>query len=142
MNPSPIALRFLEATPPNPVTKRASTEHYAMVETASGQLVGTIRLRLSNNDDIRLYAGHIGYGVDEAHRGHGYAALACLALRPIAKQHSYTELVITCNPDNWPSRRTCERIGAEFIGIVDLPEDNDMYVLKGERQKCLYRWQL
>ena len=48
-----------------------------------------------------------------------------------------TELWITCNPDNLASRRTCELAGAEFMGIVDLPPDSDMY-LEGERQKCRY----
>ena len=62
-------------------------------------------------------------------------------LKPIALRHGFTELWITCDPDNWPSRRTCERIGAELIEIIDLPEDLDMY-LDGERQKCRYRWQL
>jgi predicted acetyltransferase len=45
---------------------------------------------------------------------------------------------ITCNPDNWASRRTCELAGAELVEIVDLPEDNDMY-RKGKRRKCRYR---
>ena len=87
------------------------------------------------------YAGHLGYNVDAAHRGQYYAAYACLELKPIALMHGFTELWITCDPDNWPSRRTCERLGAELIEIIDLPEDLDMY-LDGERQKCRYLWQL
>jgi hypothetical protein len=46
---------------------------------------------------------------------------------------------ITCNPDNWPSRKTCEWIGATLVEIVDLPPENDQYK-EGERQKCRYRW--
>jgi tagatose 1,6-diphosphate aldolase len=48
------------------------------------------------------------------------------------------ELWITCNPENVASRRTCEFAGAEFVEIVDLPTNIDMY-LEGERQKCRYR---
>jgi len=50
-------------------------------------------------------------------------------------------MFITCNPDNIPSRRTCEKLGLLLQEIVDLPEDNDMYK-EGERQKCIYYWEL
>jgi tagatose 1,6-diphosphate aldolase len=138
---SPIELVLEKVTPANPTTGRVVAEHYAIVEQQSGKKVGTIRLRLSNIDDIRLYAGHIGYRVEEAHRGMHYAAQACILLKPIALQRGFRELWITCDPDNWPSRRTCERIGAKLIEIIDLPETLDMY-LDGERQKCRYRRQL
>lgn len=141
MNGSPVRLSFVNAFPADPQTGKVADEHYAIVEKRSGEKAGAIRLRLSNEDDIRLYAGHIGYNVNEAYRGHRYAAYACLELKPIAIQRGFTELWITCDPDNWPSRRTCERIGAELIQIIDLPEDIDMYQ-DGERQKCRYRWPL
>ncbi len=87
------------------------------------------------------YAGHVGYNVDAAHRGQCYPAYACLELKPIALMHRFTELWITCDLDNWPSRRTCERLWADLIEIIDLPEGIDMY-RDGERQKCRYCWQL
>lgn len=40
---------------------------------------------------------------------------------------------LTCNPDSFASRRTCERSGAELTGMVDLPPETDMYQ-EGERQ--------
>ncbi|MBO0933483.1 GNAT family N-acetyltransferase [Fibrella aquatilis] len=141
MTDSPITLRFVEAAAANPAEGLLATEHFLIIEKESDQIAGTIRLRLSNDDEVRLYAGHIGYGIVSAFRGNQYAAHACEALRPIALQHGYTELWITCDPDNWPSRRTCERLGARLIEIIDLPEDNDMY-LDGERKKCRYLWQL
>lgn len=112
-----------------------------MVENSSGEKAGAIRLRLSHEEDIALYAGHIGYNVNEAFRGRHYAAYACLELKPLTLQRGFTEVWITCYPDNWASRRTCERIGAELVEIIDLPGDLDMYQ-DGERQKCRYRWLL
>lgn len=142
MNNSPVVLQFVKALPADPANSKVLTEHYVIVEKRSGEIAGSIRLRLADTDDIRLYAGHIGYRVEESFRGHHYAAYACLEVKPIAIRHGFAEVWITCNPDNWPSRRTCERIGAKLIEVVDLPEDNDMYLRKGERQKCRYRWQL
>jgi predicted acetyltransferase len=141
MTESPIVLRLVGTYPADPATGKVPDVHYDIIERASGAKAGTIRLRLSNRDDIRLYAGHIGYRVEAAYRGHQYAEHACRALRPVALGYGFRELWITCDPDNRASRRTCERLGAELVELVDLPEDLDMY-LDGERQKCRYRWTL
>lgn len=136
-----IDLVLERITPADPATGWALTEHYAIVEKGSGQTAGTIRLRLSDTNDIRFYAGNIGYRVEEAYRGKHYAQQACMLLKARALEHGFRELWITCDPDNWPSRRTCERIGAKLVEIIDLPEELDMYQ-DGERQKCRYLWQL
>jgi len=85
-----------------------------------------------------MYEGHLAYGVLPEFRGHHYAARACRLLLPLARSHGMTELWVTCNPDNWASRRTCELAGAVLVDTVDLPEDIDMYQ-EEERQKCRYR---
>ena len=103
--------------------------------------VGRVGLRLGNTDYLEKYLGHIGYGIAAKHRGHGYAAKACRLVRPVAIDHGFRTLWITCNPDNYPSRRTCEALGCELVEIVDLPPDSNMY-LRGERRKCRYRWDL
>ena len=48
-------------------------------------------------------------------------------------------MIITCNPDNYASRRICENIGARLI--EDIPETSDAYTLN-ETQKCRYEWTL
>lgn len=103
--------------------------------------VGLISVRISSTPWIERYAGHLGYTIDEEHRGHRYAAAACRAIRPIACHHGLYTLWITVTPDNAASRRTCEIIGAELVEIVDVPADTDMF-LRGERRKCRYRWQI
>jgi len=101
--------------------------------------IGNISLRIGDTDHLRLYAGHIGYNISLAYRGNRYAAKACLLAKQVAVDHDYSEIWITCNPDNFPSRRTCEIIGSEYVETVDLPPDTEMYRL-GERQKRRYRW--
>lgn len=103
--------------------------------------IGRIELRVGNTEHLIMYAGHIGYGVNPEHRGHRYAARACRLLLPLARSHGLRTIWITCNPDNAASRRTCELAGAEFVEIVALPEDTDMYQ-EGERRKCRYRLDL
>ena len=101
--------------------------------------VGLIELRVGYTNSLVWYAGHIGYRIYSSFRGHRYAAKACRLLKPVAIDHGMDTIWITCNPDNWPSRRTCELVGCELVDIVDVPPDNNMYQ-RGERKKCRYRW--
>ena len=100
-------------------------------------IAGGIGLRVGTNDEIRKYAGHVGYHVYPPARGHHYAERACRLLLPLAAAHGIRELWITVNPDNFASRRTCERLGARLIDTVLIPADHPFYA-RGERAKCRY----
>ena len=106
-----------------------------------GACVGRIGVRVGSTPFLVTYAGHLGYNIDPDHRGHRYAAQACMLIRPIALHHGLHTLWITVTPENIASRRTCEIIGCTLVEILDLPPDCDMYE-RGERQKCRYRWDL
>lgn len=134
-----ILLELATQVPGDTTKGWVPANHYQIQKVTTKEKVGQIDLRLGYTWDLVHYGGQIGYGVREEFRGHHYAAKACLLLKPIAKQHSMDVLWITCNPDNWPSRKTCEAIGATLVEIVDLPQSSDMY-RAGERQKCRYRW--
>ena len=77
----------------------------------------------------------------ENYRGHHYAGKICLLLFELAKGHGMKYLYITCNPDNYASRKTCEYAGCILESIIDLTTDNNMY-LEGEMQKCIYLFNL
>jgi tagatose 1,6-diphosphate aldolase len=85
-----------------------------------------------------MYYGHIGYNVFPPARGRHLAERACRLVLPLARAYGMRELWITCNPENVASRRTCERLGATLMEVVDLPEGFPLYQ-RGERQKCRYR---
>lgn len=120
---------------------RGLLPYYVFEMRVSGRKAGSLNLRIGNTPTIVLYAGHVGYGVEPEYRGHHYAERACRLVLPLARAHGLNPLWITCNPDNWPSRRTCERLGAEFVEIVSLPKNTDMYE-RGEREKCRYKLEL
>lgn len=111
---------------------------FEMRRVSDGAVLGNISLRIGDNDHLRLYAGHIGYGVRVEHRGHHYAARSCRLLRDLARRHGLDVVWITCDPDNWASRRTCELAGARFVEIVRVPESDGLYAL-GHYWKCRYR---
>lgn len=97
-------------------------------------------MRIGYNQNV-YYGGNIGYIVIPEYRGHHYAGKACKLLFLLAKQHGMDYIVITCNPENYASRKTCEYVGGRLKETVDLPVENDMYQ-EGERVKCIYRFEL
>ena len=101
---------------------------------------GQISLRVGETNNIVQYAGHIGYGIDEPHRGHQRAAKACHAIRPLVRQH-YLKLIITTNPDNHASQRTLDRIDAKHVNTVDVDENSPTFIIEGSRQKMRYVWE-
>jgi len=134
-----IELRAQEQQEGDPACGWMPTYTFGIVLAGTRTRVGAIELRIGYTWDLVRYNGHIGYGVAESHRGHHYAAKACRLIHPVAMAHGMDVLWITCNPDNWPSRKTCEYLGATLVEIVDLPPPSDQ-PLETPRQKCRYRW--
>jgi RimJ/RimL family protein N-acetyltransferase len=104
-------------------------------------MAGSISLRIGHSLNLDRFLGHVGYHVLPPARGHHFAERAVRLLLPIARAHGHDHLWITCNPDNIASRRTCERLGADYVDIVSVPRDNSLYN-QGDRQKCRYKLML
>ena len=98
---------------------------------------GGLSLRVGRDFELKMYLGHVGYHVFPPARGSHYAERSVRLLLPLAKRHGMEEMWITVNPENVPSRRTCERLGARLIETIDLPPDNLLYQ-RGDRRKCRY----
>jgi RimJ/RimL family protein N-acetyltransferase len=105
------------------------------------QIAGGIGLRIGQTPDIELYLGNIGYNVQPFARGNHYAERACRLLKPLALAHGIRPLWITCNPDNIPSRRTCERLGCVAVETLQLPLGHALRV-RGDREKIRFRWDI
>ena len=140
--------RFLRAAPAgrergDPARGWLPSYHFWMKLRATGDtpapvaIAGGIGLRVGTSEEIRKYAGHVGYHVYPPARGRHYAERACRMLLPLAAAHGLRELWITVNPDNVASRRTCERLGARLVDTVLIPKDHPFYA-RGERAKCRY----
>lgn len=108
------------------------------INDLNGIRMGVCDLRVGYNDNL-YYGGHIGYRVFPGYRGNHYAGKACLLLFQLARKHGMNYLYITCNPDNFASRKTCEYAGGKLLEIVELPEGNDMRD-DGEFEKCIYQF--
>lgn len=135
-----IDLTLHEMAPANEEKGYVPAYLYYITRHNSLEIIGEIDIRIGDRDNENIYyGGNIGYGVDESYRGHNYGAKACNIIKLVGEGHGMDKLLITCNPDNLPSRKTCEKIGAKLLEIVDLPPHNEMFK-EGARQKCIYEW--
>lgn len=136
-----LSLDLDEIKPGNARRKYVPQIRWHLIRDGRDNPAGYVNIRIGNTPEILLYVGHIGYFVEPDCRGRHFAERATRLLLPFARSEGLNPLWITCNPDNLPSRRTIERLGAEFVKIVDVPRNTDMYE-RGETQKCRYRLDL
>lgn len=141
MREAGLELRLLRRLPAQPECGHVPVYRFAMFVPDHAHSVGLIEWRLGDQESLQLYGGQVGYGVREEFRGRHLAARSLRLLMPLARQHDFERIWITCKVDNLASRRSCEWAGAVLDEIVDLPSDHSLY-LRGDRQMCRYRLEL
>lgn len=120
--------------------KRWLPAYYFDICLLNGTPIGKCDLRIGHNEKTYI-GGNIGYGIDEQYRGHHFAAKACRLLFHQAKKHGLDYLIITCDPKNTASSRTCEIAGGKFIKIEAIPQDNELYA-EGKREVKIFRFDI
>lgn len=133
-----LELRVVDLYSGNPIGGQVPAYRFGMFQCGGSTKMGEVELRVGNTEHILLYAGHIGYEVYPRFRGRHVAARSVRLLLPLAWELGLHTLWITCNPDNYASRRTCELAGFTYVETVDIPPTNILY-REGDRQKRRYR---
>jgi len=132
-----IALLFVVVGSGDPSRGFVPYYHFRIL-TGDGTDVGHINFRVGDTDHVCSSAGHIGFEILEPFRGHGYARQACEAVAPFVRRF-YEAVIITCDLENLPSRRTIEHLGAVFLDEVAVPP-HDPHYQRGSRWKRRYSW--
>lgn len=109
---------------------------YGLYESNGRRSMGYVSMRLGESPEL-YYLGHIGYRVEEAYRGQGFAEKAVRLLLPSIKAFGLASVVITTDVDNLPSRRTCERLGCVLERVAPVPERYQPVCMMS-RHKCRY----
>ncbi len=115
-----VALRPREYGGRSRVIGSEHTFTFDVVERASGRVAGEISLRVGDSPE-QFYLGHVGYHIDPPFRGHGYAARACRLCAPMLAALGMGTAVITTDPGNLPSVKTCRRLGCALECTVPVP---------------------
>lgn len=83
--------------------------------------VGNIVFRRASSHLVRI-CGHIGYHIDPPYQGHRYAYRALQAIMGHIQQLGYTSILVTCDPQNLPSKKTIEHfhiLNYEEVAVAD-----------------------
>lgn len=102
-------------------------------------IIGYINVRIGEDEGLKYYYGHIGYGIDKKYRGHKYAVKACELAKTVLQDKDVKKVIMTCDPRNMASRKTCERLGGVLIDMIDIPVDSEAYSTN-QTQKCRVEW--
>ncbi len=130
---------YLVCTAKNPaIPEKNWVPAYEFIICKSGEKIGDINLRIGYTDGL-YYGGQIGYDIGEKHRGNGYAGVACKLILPIMKEHKLQKVIITNEKNNTSSKRVCEKLGAKFIRVAEIPEWHNMYD-EGMRYVNIFEW--
>jgi len=132
-----VMLRYVKMVPGQPLRRLVPYYHFRIL-IADGTEVGHINFRVGDTQHVRNSAGHVGFEIFEAFRGHRYAYQACRAIAPFVRS-IYDAVIMTCDPDNQASIRIIERLGAKFTDVVPVPP-HDPQFQRGSRFKRRYQW--
>jgi predicted acetyltransferase len=132
-----VALRFVKVFPGEAALGLAPFFHFLIV-SPEGREAGHLNFRIGNTPHVLLYAGHIGYEVQEGFRGRRFALQACRAVAPFVRS-IYEAVIITCDPDNFASIRTIELLGAKFLEEIPVAPTDPSYH-RPHHRKRRYEW--
>lgn len=133
-----IDLIPLHISPPDPGLGFGHEQVWRITIHNDPHEIGQISYRNGESRCVYYY-GHIGYHIDPPYRGRHYAYRACRLLTEEIRRSGKQSVVITCDPDNIPSRKTCQKLECLFECVTHVPEElQQKYEISGV--KCRYIW--
>ena len=125
-------------TPPDPEMGFGREQIWRITLHDSRGEIGQISYRDGESRCI-YYFGHIGYHIDPPWRGHHYASRACQLIREEILRSGKSSAVITCDPDNEPSRKTCEALGCRWESEVPVdPELQRKFSISAIKERYIW----
>ena len=106
-------------------------DEWMMVDEES-QILGMVNIRRNIDDPFFAeYAGHIGYSIRPVERGKGYGTAQLLLTLDKCSDLGLEKVLLTCDSDNEPSRRTILSCGGVFdrmtIQTPEQPQSRERY---------------
>lgn len=117
-----MRLLFKEIKPVTEPDTNVSAYHFSMQNTLTNEEMDGINIKAGYTENIKKYRGNIGFTVFEPYRGNYYSARSCILLLTVLKILEMNLVYLTCNLDNYASRKNIERIGAVYQETVTIPD--------------------
>lgn len=94
------------------------------IRKADSRMVGCMQVHHVLNERMKNYTGHVGYSVRPSERRKGYATMMLAKAKDYLSSFGFSEIQVSCLPENVASRRTILANGGEYIETVYLEADN------------------
>jgi len=111
-----------------PVPEWVEADQFMLVQEDNRYILGMINFRHYLNEYLSEYGGHIGYSVRPSERRKGYAKAMLELCLEKCREYGLEKVLITCDKDNEPSRRTILACGGVFErDIIDADNELERY---------------
>jgi len=94
------------------------------IRKADSKMVGCMQVHHVLNEQMRNVTGHVGYSVRPSERKKGYATRMLAKAKDYLSSFGFSEVYVSCLPENEASRRTILANGGKYMETVYLEEDN------------------
>jgi predicted acetyltransferase len=84
------------------------------------EIIGRVALRHELHERLRLHGGHIGYEIRPSQQRKGYGTLILKLVLEKARDIGLERVLLTCDVDNFGSRRVIEMNGGKLEGEFQL----------------------
>lgn len=98
-----------------PNEEKVPAETYFLVRENDNKIVGMINIRLTLNENLKKFGGHIGYSIRPAERKKGYNKVNLYLGLLCCKEHGISEVLMDCDKSNLGSAKTMQALGGKLI---------------------------
>ena len=98
-----------------PNEEKVPARTYFLVREGDGRIVGMSNIRLTLNERLRRYGGHIGYSIRPSERGRGYNNINLYLALTVCARHGIQKVFMDADLKNPASWKTMEALGGVRI---------------------------
>lgn len=98
-----------------PNEKLVPAETYLLVREEDNKVVGMINIRLTLNEILKAFGGHIGYGIRPSERRKGYNKINLYLSLKRCSELGINEVLLDCSDYNIGSSSTMKALGGEKV---------------------------
>lgn len=98
-----------------PNEEKVPAETYFLVRESDNKIVGMINIRLTLNENLKKFGGHIGYSIRPTERKKGYNKVNLYLGLLCCKEHGISEVLMDCDKSNLGSAKTMQALGGKLI---------------------------
>lgn len=98
-----------------PSEEKVPTETFFLIRENDDRIVGMINIRLTLNERLHKFGGHIGYSIRPTERRKGYNKINLYLGLLFCEDNDINEVLMDCDKDNLASARTMIDLGGELL---------------------------